>query len=344
VGTPTGRDLFAHLVHRADFVIESFDSGVLDGLGVGSAWMRALNPRVIVTSMSAFGQGGPRRRERASELEVLAASGFLALTGEPGREPVRISLAQSPMWAGLHAAMGTLVAHYARRRLGIGQHVDVSAQASRIAAVGHAPAFGALSAQIPERSGAYVTGRTVTGGVCAPSGPAATATSPSRSTAARRDGAPWPLCAPGCAVEHGTGPLAERDWATSDVASLAQDEVDALEAPIAAFFTRLSKQEYYAGVLERGMLGYPVSTAADMLADPHLAARAAWTPVEADGWHGGAAQVERSAAADGGRAGGRRVAAVQLRPLHRRSRAHPLPRAAHRRAQPGHLWRRAGDG
>jgi len=282
LNTPTGREIFARLVGRADFVIESFEPGVLDDWGVGPAWMREIRPRLIVTSITPYGQSGPRSRERASDLEVLAASGFLVLTGEPQREPVRIALAQSPMWAGLHAAMGTLIAHHARARLGIGQHVDVSAQASMLAAIGHAPAFCALGAETPQRSGAYVTGRTVTSARMRTIWPcrdgyvtfAIYGGAPGRHTMAA-------LLAWMRELDYPPGALAYPDWTTFDVASLTQDEVDALEAPIAAFFARLTKQEYYAGVLERGMLGYPVATAADILADPHLAARDAWTRVEA---------------------------------------------------------------
>jgi crotonobetainyl-CoA:carnitine CoA-transferase CaiB-like acyl-CoA transferase len=283
LNTPTGRSLFQRLVCGADFVIESFDPGTLDAWGVGPEWMRALNPGVIVTSISPYGQTGPRAQAPASDLEVMAASGFLGVTGEPGREPVRITLAQTPMWAGLHAAMGALIALHARRRLGTGQHVDVSAQASVIAAIGHAPAFTALGAETPSRSGAYVTGRSVTGARMRTIWPcrdgyvtfAIYGGAPGRRTmAALLD---WMR-----ELGHPPGALAERDWSTFDIATLTQAEIDALEAPIAAFFPRLTKHEYYAGVLERAMLGYPVATAADTLADPHLAARAAWTPIEID--------------------------------------------------------------
>jgi crotonobetainyl-CoA:carnitine CoA-transferase CaiB-like acyl-CoA transferase len=66
------------------------------------------------------------------------------------------------------------------------------------------------------------------------------------------------------------------DWSTFDVATITQDEVDAIEGPTGALFRQLTKAEYYAGVVERRMLAYPVATAADHLADPQLAAREFW--------------------------------------------------------------------
>src|SRR5918911_1388786 len=62
------------------------------------------------------------------------------------------------------------------------------------------------------------------------------------------------------------------DWSTFDVATITQDEVDAIEGPTAELFKTLTKAEYYAGVVERRMLAYPVATAADHLADPQLGA------------------------------------------------------------------------
>lgn len=282
--TPTGRALFARLVRGADIVVESFDPGTMDRWQFGPDQMRAANPRLIVVSITPYGQSGPRAAELASDLEIMASSGFLALTGEPAREPVRITLAQSPMWSGLHAAMGALMALHARALSGTGQHVDVSAQASMIAGLGHAPPFWELQGEIPRRSAGYVSGRSVTGAKMR-------AIWPCRDgyvtfalyggPAGRRTMAA--LTAWMAERGYDGGVLATRDWATFDVATLTQEEVDALEEPISGFFQQLTKQEYYSGVLQRAMLGYPVTTAADIVADPQLTQRDGWTAIEADG-------------------------------------------------------------
>src|SRR5215210_7765056 len=138
----SGRELFLRLASGADFVLESYMPGHLDALGVGYAGLRALNPRLIYVSVTPFGARGPYAHYRGTDLEAMALGGFMAVTGEPNRPPLRVSgVPQAPMWASMHAAMGALVAHWAREQRGVGQYVDVSAQASMISSLAHAPAF-----------------------------------------------------------------------------------------------------------------------------------------------------------------------------------------------------------
>src|SRR5204862_5269945 len=137
----SGRALFRRLAARADVVVETFAAGYLDRLGLGYATLAAANPSLILTSISPFGADGPRADWPASDLEINAASGCLWLAGDPARPPVRSTLPTSPGWAGMCAAMGTLTAVLARDVTGLGQRVDVSAQASLITAISHAPIF-----------------------------------------------------------------------------------------------------------------------------------------------------------------------------------------------------------
>src|SRR2546423_5913834 len=93
----------------------------------------------------------------------MAAGGAMALAGEPDGMPVRVSEPQSYGWAGAHAAIGALVALVRRDATGRGDLVDVSAQASVIAALSHAPAFVDLLGVEPTRAGAFMTGRSIKG-------------------------------------------------------------------------------------------------------------------------------------------------------------------------------------
>jgi crotonobetainyl-CoA:carnitine CoA-transferase CaiB-like acyl-CoA transferase len=74
--------------------------------------------------------------------------------------------------------------------------------------------------------------------------------------------------------------LSAIDWSTLTIPALTQEQVDALEAPIGRFFLTLTKRGFYEGAVARGMLGYPVSTVADISADPQLEARAFWQPLD----------------------------------------------------------------
>jgi benzylsuccinate CoA-transferase BbsE subunit len=79
------------------------------------------------------------------------------------------------------------------------------------------------------------------------------------------------------------GARATQDWAKWDPTVATQERVDALEAPMARFFSSLSKKEFLGGAHAREMLGYPVSTVADIAADPQLAARGFWQDIPAPG-------------------------------------------------------------
>jgi crotonobetainyl-CoA:carnitine CoA-transferase CaiB-like acyl-CoA transferase len=136
-------------------------------LGVGGRFaprkLRERYPRLIVVVITPFGCAGPRRDWRATDIEVMAAGGAMALAGEPDGLPLRVSEPQSYPWAGAQAATGALVALYRREATGRGDLVEVSAQSSVVAAIAHAPAFFDVLGVEPKRAGAFMTGRSIHG-------------------------------------------------------------------------------------------------------------------------------------------------------------------------------------
>ncbi len=124
----TGQELFQRLVKTADFIVECFPPGYLDSLGLGYTALSAINPRVILTSITPFGQTGPYRQFKGSPLVASAASGYLFQCGDEDRPPVQITTPVGDLQAGLVAGAATMVAHSYRQKTGQGQHVDTSAQ------------------------------------------------------------------------------------------------------------------------------------------------------------------------------------------------------------------------
>ena len=122
------RDALLRLVDSADVLVDSRTPGEMERLGLGYDELARRNPALVHTSITAFGQTGPKARWAATDLTVLAASGALWLMGDEDRAPVRISVPQAFLHAGAEAAAATLVALHERRRSGLGQHVDVSTQ------------------------------------------------------------------------------------------------------------------------------------------------------------------------------------------------------------------------
>ena len=121
-----GRALFLRLVGRADVVVENFRPAVKDRLGIGYEALRALNPRIILGSISGFGQDGPDADRPGFDQIAQGMAGLMSITGEPGRGPMRAGIPVADLTAGLFCALGIFVALYERERSGEGQWVTTS--------------------------------------------------------------------------------------------------------------------------------------------------------------------------------------------------------------------------
>jgi len=243
-----------------------------------------LNPRVIVTTITPFGTTGPYAQYRGSDLTATAASGFMSLVGEPDRAPLRVSLPQSPLWAGMYAAAGTLIAHYQRERTGRGQHVDTSMQASMLWALATAPTYWSLNRENLSRGGNFVVGRSITGARMRALYPCKDGhinfiiyggEAGKRSNEAMVE---W-MAETGRAPEH----LKQKDWGAFNVATSQQAEIDSIEKPFMEFLRDKTKAEFSTESVKRGIMGYPVANAQDIRSDPQLAARDFWQAVPHDG-------------------------------------------------------------
>ena len=278
---PEGRDLFRRLVEKADFVLETFRPGYLDDIGLGHRAIRAANPKLVLVSITPFGLTGPYSRYRATDIEIMAMSGCMSLTGDPDRPPLRVTFPQSYQWTGAYAAMAALVAHTQRRRTGRGEHVDVSAQACMLWGFSHAHTFWDLNRALEKRAGSFMTGRTITGArmrVFWPCKDGYLNFIIYGGEAGRKTNqalVEW-MASKGAAPEF----LLRKDWRAFHIEQVTQAEIDDMEKPIGEFFAGVTKREFFEAVTERGMLGYPVSTAREILADPQLRARGFWQEVE----------------------------------------------------------------
>lgn len=134
ITTAPGRMTLLDLVATADFLIESSAPGYLAELGLGMDVLKARNPSLIVVSITPFGQEGPHAGWAANDLTVWASSGAQNLAGDDDRAPVAVSVPQANLHAGMDGCVAALIALAARRRDGLGQHVDVSAQAASMTA------------------------------------------------------------------------------------------------------------------------------------------------------------------------------------------------------------------
>ncbi|WP_029046126.1 CaiB/BaiF CoA-transferase family protein [Cupriavidus sp. amp6] len=124
---PEGQALVRKLAAEADVLIENFRPGTMEKWGLGWDVLHADNPRLIMLRVSGYGQTGPKKDEPGFAAVAEAMAGLRHLTGEPGRAPVRAGLSLGDTIAGLHGAMGVLLALYQRdARGGEGQVIDVA--------------------------------------------------------------------------------------------------------------------------------------------------------------------------------------------------------------------------
>jgi len=122
---PRGRRVVEQLIDRADVLVENFRPGTMTRVGLDYETLRARCPRLIYTSISGFGQTGPRRNQPGYDAVIQAEGGLMSITGAADGPPFRLGVAIADMVAGLLAAQGIVLALYARERTGQGQYVDI---------------------------------------------------------------------------------------------------------------------------------------------------------------------------------------------------------------------------
>ncbi|MXY79212.1 MAG: CoA transferase [Chloroflexi bacterium] len=272
--TEAGRALFRRLAATADVVVESFAPGRMTGWGLDFPRLAAINPGLVLVSISPFGQQGPHRDYRGPDIVTWAMSGLMSICGEPSGPPAQISdNAQSSFAAGGDAAVGALLALLQRRRSGRGQHVDVSIQESvirssfQVAASWDMERRNLPRAYRPSQTPMSWTWRCRDGYVVW-----LQAVGPYSSTRAAGFFA-W-------LRDEGEGAdLLALDWEAMVPWQEPPADWSAVVAATAAVFAKYTKAELYAAAMTYGFSLFPVDTAADTMANPQLEARDFWRDV-----------------------------------------------------------------
>src|SRR4029077_15209994 len=125
--------IFLRLAKTADVVVENFRPDVKERLGVDYETLRAVNPRIILASVSGFGQTGPYRTRAGFDQIAQGMGGLMWVTGQPGEGPMRAGIEFAYWAAGVYAATGLLIALAERERSGLGQWMHTSLLQAQIA-------------------------------------------------------------------------------------------------------------------------------------------------------------------------------------------------------------------
>ncbi len=151
--TPAGLAIFKRMVATADIVVENFRPDVKDRLGIAYDDLKAINPRIILASISGFGQSGPYRTRAGFDQIAQGMGGLMWVTGLPGEGPVRAGIAVADTSAGLYAALGIFVALRERDVSGEGQWVQSSLLQSQIAMMDFQAAKYLVEGVVPPQAG-----------------------------------------------------------------------------------------------------------------------------------------------------------------------------------------------
>jgi crotonobetainyl-CoA:carnitine CoA-transferase CaiB-like acyl-CoA transferase len=278
--SPEGRGLLVELVKKSDFLVESFPLGYLDSIGLSYEHLSRINPRLIYTSITQFGDRGPAKNYKAEDLVTWAAGGMMYLMGEEGKPPIQMSLPQAGLHAGGEAAVASLIAHYPRQVDGVGQHVVVDMQACVVWTLMNEQAMPILHGDYLKRTGVYTGALGMR----------------RKMVYSCRDGYISSVIGAGAATKALVDWLAEKgyasdwmkqkDWAAWTpglfMKPTAKDlqESEELEDCIQRFFNTMTKQEIYDGALKRRLLLAPVANVGDIAADVQLKERGFFVPVE----------------------------------------------------------------
>lgn len=141
------------LCRQADVVIENFKTGGLAKFGLDYSALAPDAPRLVYCSITGFGQTGPRAHEAGYDFVIQGMSGFMSLTGEPHRVPVKMGISISDLSTGVWAASGIQAALLQRHRTGKGQHVDISLMDCSVALLANQATYHFTTGENPPRMG-----------------------------------------------------------------------------------------------------------------------------------------------------------------------------------------------
>jgi CoA:oxalate CoA-transferase len=151
--TQEGKKIFRELVKQSDVLLENFRPGTMERLGLGYEELKKINPRLIYSAISGFGQTGPYRLRPGYDIIGQAMGGLLSITGWPDGPPTRSGTAIGDILSSLFCAVGILAALRIREQTGEGQLVDVSLVDSVFASLENIPQAYYVDGHVPERIG-----------------------------------------------------------------------------------------------------------------------------------------------------------------------------------------------
>ena len=257
--TPQGVALFKQLVRHADVVTENFSVGTMERLGLGYEDLKAVNPRIVYASVTAFGQHGPYAMQRGYDILAQAISGYLSITGFPENPPTKSGQSISDYYAGMLCAFSIVSALHYRHRTGVGQRIDMALLDSLVVALDNLGERYTVGGEILTRSGNVAFTGSSTGVYTTSDGHVA--------VSAGASDAVWRRF---CEILGREDLARDPGFATAGARRDRRDEVAAI---VQAWTATRPKAEVVRVLASAGVPAAPVNNVAEMVADPQVQAR-----------------------------------------------------------------------
>lgn len=268
VDCESGRRVLRKLAGTAQALIESFEPGVMDTLGLGFDELTRVNPGLVMSSITNFGQSGPYKHYKADEITQYGMGGPMAVTGSPDHPPLNLADGIVFHQAGAAAALATMIGLFEAEASGVGEHVDISIMEIHAGNIDRRtlsflayqytgerstrqPAeSGALSGVIPSKNGYFAF---------------------DAWTPAAREQLPTLIEAPELA----------QDPRFKDIEALFEPEnAEIFQTRILEWALGQDNQVAWRKAQDHRVMAAPINNASDLLADPHYASRGFWNRIE----------------------------------------------------------------
>src|SRR5450755_3990009 len=151
--SPQGLGAFKRLVEKADVVVENFRPDVKDRLGIDYESLKKINKRIVLASISGFGQDGPYAKRPGFDQIAQGMGGLMSVTGLPGQGPVRVGIPIADLSAGLFCALGIMTALLEREQSGEGQWINTSLLQAQIFMLDFQAARWTIGHEVPKQAG-----------------------------------------------------------------------------------------------------------------------------------------------------------------------------------------------
>ena len=268
IASDSGRRVLRELAAGAHILVESFEPGLIDTLGLGFRELSKFNPGLVMTSVTNFGQSGPYHHFKADEITQYAMGGPMSVTGSPDHPPLNLADGIVFHQAGTAAALATMIAFFETEVTGVGEHLDISMMEIQAGNIDRRSLTFLAYQYTGDRGGRLAAGGSAVSGVI-----------PTRNGYIAFDGG-TPAAMEQLPTLIDAPELAQDPRFTDPDARNEPENSEMLQSRILEWALNQDNQTAWRKAQAHRSMAAPINNTADLLADPHYTYRGFWSRIE----------------------------------------------------------------